>query len=501
MPDELLTASEISKNYDGVRALRGAHFSLVRGEVHALVGENGAGKSTLAKILAGIVRPDSGTISIGGHPATIATPLDAQRLGISIIHQELDAFPNLSVAENIAIGNREFSDPALVSFEKLTQFAAGFLRKAGLSISPQRRLSTLSIGDSQLVMIARALSMRARIILMDEPTSSLFHDSVERLFRLIGELKEQGVSIVYVSHKMDELFRICDRMTVMRDGQTIGTRARSEVTLQELISMMVGRLWHASERQVRQSASTPLLSVSGLTTRKLNDISFALRKGEVLGIAGLVGAGRSELGAALTGLDEWKSGTMSLRGVTVRPRSVDDAQKLGMRLLAEDRKFDGLMLQMSVLENGTITDLPKFTSAGFISRAREEQTVRPLFERLKLKAGSLAATVNTLSGGNQQKVLFARCLLGDPEILFLDDPTRGVDIGAKEDIYALIDALARQGKAILFVSSELPELLRCADRILVLREGRLTATLDAAHTTQEEIMSFATRSGEPVCRR
>jgi ABC-type sugar transport system ATPase subunit len=354
-------------------------------------------------------------------------------------------------------------------------------------------LGRITIGDSQLVSIARALSMKARILLMDEPTSSLFHDSVERLFRLIGELKAEGVAIVYVSHKMDELFRIADRMTVMRDGRTIGTVVRSETSLPELISMMVGREWRASERQNRKTEDAPLLEVQGLTTHKLRDVSFTLRKGEVLGIAGLVGAGRSELGAALSGLDRWLSGTMLLRGHETKVQSVQEASKRGIRLLAEDRKIDGLMQQMTVLENATITDISKFARSGFVAGDRERDAVRPLFEQLRLKAAALTAPVRSLSGGNQQKVLFARCLLGEPEILFLDDPTRGVDVGAKEDIYGLIDSLARQGKAILFVSSELPELLRCADRILALREGRLTATLDASRTTQEEIMSFATR--------
>ncbi len=494
MASEVLRAQSICKSYDGVEALRGVEFSLQAGEVHALMGENGAGKSTLGKIVAGAVRPDAGKIFIDGELAAINGPLDAQRRGISIIHQELDLFPNLSVAENIVIGNREFAEREMVRVAEMNRFAEGFLQQAGLAVAPRRRVGSLRIGEMQLVAIARALSMRARIIIMDEPTSSLFRDSVERLFALMERLKAQGVGIVYVSHKMDETQRICDRVTVMRDGKTIGTRATKDVTAAELIGMMVGRPWRASERKERAASGELLLGVAGLTTRKLKDVSFELKRGEVLGIAGLVGAGRSELGAALAGLDTWKRGTMTLRGETVRPNSVKGTRKLGMRLLAEDRKLDGLMMQMSVLENGTMADLPRLARGGFTAREREEGAIGPIFGRLALKTASLAAPVSSLSGGGQQKVLLARCLLGDPDVLFLDDPTRGIDVGAKEDIYALIEQLAEQGKGIIFVSSELPELLRCCDRILVMREGEITANLPAGATSQEEIMTWATKS-------
>ena len=503
MADEVLRAQNVHKSYDGVHALRGAHFALSGGEVHALLGENGAGKSTLGKVIAGIVRPDQGEIFLNGERATINGPLDAQRLGISIIHQELDLFPNLSVAENVVIGNQEIAERSLVRFGQINEFADQFLKEAGLRVSPRRVVASLSIGEMQLLMVARALSMKAQIIVMDEPTSSLFHDSVERLFELIGRLKAQGVSIIYVSHKMDEIFRVCDRMTVMRDGETIGTRVKDDTSVNELISMMVGRPWKARERISRTTNSETLLSVKNLETRKLKNVSFELHRGEVLGIAGLVGAGRSELGAALAGLDRWKQGTMSLRGETMQPDSVRTAQALGLQLLAEDRKLDGLMMQMSVLENGTIADLPKFASGGITDREREEGAISSLFRRLAIKTSSYTAPVSSLSGGGQQKVLLARCLLGNPEVLFLDDPTRGIDIGAKEDIYAIIAELAEQGKGIIFVSSELPELLRCCDRIVVMREGQITADLNAEATTQEEIMSYAMNpvlSGENAWR-
>jgi ABC-type sugar transport system ATPase subunit len=478
---ETLRVDNVRKHYDGVQALSGAQFSLAAGEVHALMGENGAGKSTLAKIIAGSVGADSGRIFIDDTQVEIRSPLDAQRLGIGIIYQELDLFPHLSIAENIAIGRP-------VKFAELNRFAQPFLDQVGLAASPRTMLGSLRAGEMQLVAIARALASNARILIMDEPTSSLFDDAVERLFRLIADLKQRSVAIVYVSHRMDEIFRICDRATILRDGLTVGTRVISETTADELIRMMVGRDIESTLR-CAPVTGTPLLSVSNLSTEKLQNISFELRKGEVLGIAGLVGAGRSELGAALFGLDRRLSGTIHLEGREIRPRSPAEAIKLGIALLPEDRKREGLMMQMSVAENAA---LGRFSRLGMIDAAGEAAALDPVFRGLALKTASPSARVSTLSGGNQQKVLLARCLLAHPKVLFLDDPTRGIDIGAKQEIYSIIETLKAQGRGILFVSSELPELLRCADRILVMREGRAIATLDAAEATQERIMRSAT---------
>ena len=463
----------VYKHYDGVHALRGASFSLASGEVHALMGENGAGKSTLAKIVAGSVRADSGSIFLDEKPVDIKNPLDAQRLGIGIIYQELDLFPHLTIAENIAIGRP-------VKFGELNRFAQPFLDQVGFAANPQMMLGSLRAGEMQLVAIARALASDARILFMDEPTSSLFDDAVERLFRLIADLKRRGVAIVYVSHRMDEIFRICDRATVLRDGQTVGTRVVQDTNPEELIRMMVGRDLESSPRRESVAGET-LLSVSNLSTKKLQNISFDLRKGEVLGIAGLVGAGRSEVGAALFGLDRRVSGTICLKGREIRPRSPAEALRLGIALVPEDRKREGLMMQMSVAENA------------MLGRSREEsKELDFVFRSLALKTASRHARVSTLSGGNQQKVLLARSLLANPEVLFLDDPTRGIDVGAKQEIYAIIENLTAQGKGVIFVSSELPELLRCSDRILVLREGRATATLDRIEATEESIMKAAT---------
>jgi ABC-type sugar transport system ATPase subunit len=496
MPD-LLQAENISKHYGGVAALRNAHFALRAGEVHALMGENGAGKSTLAKIIAGSIRPDGGTILVDGRPAPISSPLEAQRFGIGIIYQELDLFPHLTVGENIAIGNLRLRSPRFVRSGEIEAFCRPYLEQVGLHAGSRQMAGTLSIGQMQLLAIARALSLSARLILMDEPTSSLFDDSAERLFQLIGDLKRRGVSIVYVSHKMSEIFRLCDRITVLRDGETIGTREIGETSAEELIRMMVARELKASGvRARREPSGDAVLAVSHLATQKLRDVSFEVRRGEVLGVAGLVGAGRSEVGAALFGLERRTGGEIRLRGKLVDPRSAREAIRMGIGLLPEDRKLQGLMMQMSVVENSTLTILGRLQSFGLIDRGREMAAVQPFYDELGLKCSSPDAGVSSLSGGNQQKVLFAKCLLADPDVLFLDDPARGIDVGAKEDIYRIIAKLASEGKAVIFVSSELPELLRCCDRIMVMKEGRVAATYSAAEATQEKIMTSATLAAE-----
>lgn len=491
----LLSALDINKHFGGVLALRGASLDVAEGEVHVLMGENGAGKSTLAKVLAGVVRPDSGRIFFRGNPAEIHSPRDAQRLGIGIVFQELDLFPHLTVAENIVIGQESLERKSFVNSAAMARFCQPFLNQVGFAGSAAKLLRELSVGQTQLVALARALSMNARIIIMDEPTSALGDRDVERLFGLLRALTAGGVSIIYVSHKMQEIFQIADRITVMRDGCYIGTRTASQTSMREIIAMMVGReMLDAAPRESRLTDRT-LLSVRNLSTSLLADISFDLHAGEVLGLAGLVGAGRSELGAALFGLDRVTGGTIDLGGRDYRPASVRRAIARGLGLVPEDRKGQGLMMQMSVMENCTLSFLPKLSFAGFLPARQELASARKVLERTRIKTASYGAAVSSLSGGNQQKVLLGRWLQMDPDVLFLDDPTRGIDVAAKRDIYQIIDELASRGKGVLFVSSELPELLANCDRILVLHEGRLAGCLDAATATQEQIMALATRSG------
>ncbi|HKD48549.1 MAG TPA: sugar ABC transporter ATP-binding protein, partial [Rhizomicrobium sp.] len=479
----LFLAEDIHKHFGGIAALSAARFELAAGEVHALMGENGAGKSTLARICAGSHKPDSGKITIEGREAVLESPLDAQRLGIGIIYQELDLFPHLSVGENLVIGNLKFAEGTVVRPKAVEEFCRPFLAQVGLDVECAAWVSRLSIAQQQLLAIARALSMDCRILFMDEPTSALSEDAAERLFEVIALLKARGVAIVYVSHKMDEIFRLCDRVTVLRDGRTIGTRATAATNRAELIRMMVGRDLDNAERSVGTAGQAVTLSVENLTTGKLRNVSFELYRGEVLGIAGLVGAGRSELGAALLGLDPIHHGRITLKGREFRPNGPAQAQRHGLGLVPEDRKLQGLMLQMSVKENATLSVLKRVSRWGFLRGAEENKLFDPTARRLRLKAASPDLAVGNLSGGNQQKALLARAIFADPDVLFLDDPARGIDVAAKEDIYRLIHELAASGKSILLASSELPELMRCSDRILVLREGHATGLFAAEGAT------------------
>jgi ribose transport system ATP-binding protein len=489
---ELLRVERVSKHFDGTQALAEVSLSVLAGEVHALVGENGAGKSTLAKVIAGVVRPDSGEIFLDGARIHLRNPLDAQRNGIGIIFQELDLFPHLSIAENIVTGNVQAERGMIVQRDSMDRFCAPLLEQVGLNCSPRRLVRDLSLAQMQLLAIARALGMHARIIIMDEPTSSLSDDGASTLFELIRTLKQAGVSIIYVSHKMDEIFRIADRISVLRDGRWISTRTAAASSVGEIIRDMVGRELRESTRPVASGVSPVVLQVRSLSTAKLHHVSFDLHQGEILGVAGLVGSGRSSLGAVLFGLDPILDGSMELRGLPFAPRSPADALKQGVGLVPEDRKLEGLMPQMSVVENATFTVLDRMQFLSFIRPDAERLEMARVHARLGLKAASGDAPVSTLSGGSQQKVLLSRWLLADPDVLFLDDPARGIDIGAKQDIYEVLDQLSAAGKGIILVSSELPELLRCSDRILVLRDGQIAGMLSCEEATEERIMTLAT---------
>jgi ABC-type sugar transport system ATPase subunit len=490
---ELLRVGRISKHFDGTQALDQVSLSVLPAEVHALVGENGAGKSTLAKIIAGVVRPDSGEIFLDGPRVNLRSPLDAQRHGIGIIFQELDLFPHLTIAENIVAGNVHAERGIFVQRDSMDRFCAPLLEQVGLPKASARRLvRDLSLPHMQLVAIARALGMHARIIIMDEPTSSLSDEGASNLFELIRALKQKSVSIIYVSHKMEEIFRISDRISVLRDGRLISTRTAAASSVGEIIRDMVGRELHESARPAASKTSSVLLQVRSLSTAKLHHLSFDLHAGEILGVAGLVGSGRSSLGAALFGLHPILDGEIELRGQPFTPRSPADALKQGLGLVPEDRRLEGLMPQMSLIENSTFPVLHRMQFLSFIRKDTERSETAEVHARLRLKAASATAPVSTLSGGGQQKVLLSRWLLADPDVLFLDDPARGIDIGAKQDIYEVLDQLSAGGKGIILVSSELPELLRCSDRIVVLRDGQITGILSREEATQERIMSLAT---------
>jgi ABC-type sugar transport system ATPase subunit len=488
---DVLSAENISKSYGGVSALKNVSFAVRPGEVHALMGENGAGKSTLIKILAGAAKPDAGRILLNGQPVSIHNALDSQRLGIGIVYQELDLFPNLTVGENIVIRNLNFPERSIVNFRRIDSFCRPFLEQVGFAASTRAITSSLPIGQLQLIALARALSMNARVILMDEPTSSLAEDGAARLLDLVRKLRDTGIGIVYVSHKMDEVFSVCDRATVLRDGETIAVEEIQSTTSDTLIRMMVGRDLDKRERSASSLGANVLLSVRGLSTKKLRDISFDLHEGEVLGVAGLVGAGRSELGAALFGLDRPETGEIRIKGRKADLRSPAAAISQGIGLLPEDRKLQGLMMQMSVLENSSLSVIGRMQRFGFINRQQEREAVEPIYQQLRLKSASRSSSVSALSGGNQQKALLARWLMIDPDVLFLDDPARGIDVGAKQDIYRIIATLAAAKKGLILVSSELPELLNCCDRILVLSDGRLAGDFTASQASQEAIMAAA----------
>ena len=466
--------------------------------MHALCGENGAGKSTLARICAGIARPSSGQLLVRGQPVEWTASDQARRAGIGIILQELDLFAGLTVAENIALGNPVLEAHRWVSFSRLARAVAPFLQEAGIPIDPGTRLAELSVSQWQLIAIARVLSLDAKVIFMDEPTSALTDDAVERLFGVIARLRDRGVAIAYVSHKMTEIFRICDRISVMRDGEMIGTTDRKETTIERVIRQMVGRPLQSPPSRAPTGWRRPILQVKNLSTRKLRDITFDLAEGEILGVAGLVAAGRSELGRALFGMTPATRGTMTLGEAPYRPRSVSEAMRQKLILVPEDRRRDGLLMAMSIRDNTTLAGLGHFSRRGWINRPKELAATREQLAFCGTNYRDVALPVDSLSGGNQQKVLLSKWLLTRPRVCFLDDPTRGIDVGAKEDIYRLLAQLAANGVSLIWVSSELPELIANSHRILVLHEGAIQGTFEASRATQESIMRLATGHGDPT---
>jgi ribose transport system ATP-binding protein len=494
MSDFLLEMKQISKSFPGVKVLDGVQLDLKRGEVLALMGENGAGKSTLMKILGGIYSRDHGTIVVKGQVQEKMTPDIAARLGIAIIHQELNLIPHLSVMENIFLGREfTFGKSGFVNWRRMREEAKRWLEQLAIDLDPATLVGELSVGQQQMIEIAKALSMQADILVLDEPTAALTNREIEALFQVIASLKQKGVGMIYISHRMEEIFQISDRITVLRDGQYVGTVETPKTDLDELVKMMVGREITERFPKVEITPGEERLRVEHLSVKgKLTDISFTVRSGEIVGVAGLMGAGRTEMAKALFGLERVDSGRIVIDGQPVRITQPIDAIRTGIALVTEDRKQEGLVLSLSVRENIALPNLGKVSTLGVLKprdeQALSEQTIRQLL----IKTAGGEQLVGSLSGGNQQKVVIGKWLATNPKILILDEPTRGVDIGAKKEIYDIMNRLAKEGVAILMISSELPEVLGMSDRILVMHEGRITGEFTRAEATQELIMHAAT---------
>ena len=495
-PQPIVSIRHLSKAFSGVVALEDCQFDLLPGEVHALMGENGAGKSTLMKILAGIYRKDAGEILLDGRPVEIDSPHAAQAHGIGIIHQELNLMNHLSAAQNMFIGREPRGRLGLFLDENaLNAQALRIFDTMHLQLDPRVRVETLSVAKQQMVEIAKALSFDSRVLIMDEPTAALNNAEVAELFRMIRQLKARGVGIVYISHKMDELQQIADRVSVMRDGRYIGTVPMAGTRLDRIISMMVGRELVDAVNQVPDTSGNE----TALEVRHLNrgaavrDVSFSVRKGEILGFAGLMGAGRTEVARAIFGADRIDSGEISVHGRQVAIRTPEHAVAQGLGYLSEDRKHFGLVTGLDVETNIVLSSMKRFLKLGFVDSAATRTAAQGYVRQLQIKTPTVDQLVRLLSGGNQQKIVIAKWLLRDCDILFFDEPTRGIDVGAKSEIYRLLNALAEQGKAIVMISSELPEILRMSHRIVVMCEGRITGELPGRGATQEAIMQLATQ--------
>jgi ribose transport system ATP-binding protein len=503
-PNSILVMSGICKTFPGVKALDDVQMDVKAGEIHALLGENGAGKSTLMKILSGVYKPDSGSIQLENKTVDFESTKEAEKAGIGIIYQELNLIPHMTVAENIFLGREPRSRWFTIDRRKMRARATDELKRLDTPINPKALVDDLRIGEQQLVEIAKALSLQARIVIMDEPTSALSDAEVEKLFSIIRNLKRKGVAVIYISHKLEEIFAVADRVTVLRDGKYIGTKKVKETTSADLINMMVGRdLEDLFPKQI-VPIGREILRLENLTIRDpehtdryiLKEISFSLHRGEILGIAGLMGAGRTELMMSLFGVPpgEKTAGALYIDGEKKDITSPTRAIEHGLALVTEDRKSQGLFLQLPVYTNISIASLKRVIKYKMLRRRLENRLVREYVEKLRIKIPEIATLVETLSGGNQQKVILAKWLLTHPAVLLLDDPTRGIDVGAKAEIYQLMNEFIRQGMGIIMVSSELPEILAMSDRVIVLSQGRLTGEFSRKEATEEKIMTAATHS-------
>ena len=498
MGETILKMQGIQKYFSGVHALKGVDFELKAGEVHALMGENGAGKSTLIKVLCGIHKRDGGTVEYFGEEVNFANIADSQAAGISVVHQELNMMNHLTVAQNMFIG-REPKLGFFIDDRKMIEEAGEMFNKIGVKIDPTVKLGDLTVGKQQMVEIAKAVSRDCKLLILDEPTAALTQPEVEELFKIMNDLKAKGIGMIYISHRMDEINRISDRVTVMRDGEYVGTVNTVDVTKDDIVKMMVGRVIMSGQKEASTvPADAPVvLEVKNLNAGKMvKNVSFNLRKGEILGFAGLMGAGRTEVARALYGADPKQTGEIYLNGKRVNIKTPEQAVKNGICYLSEDRKRYGLMLDKSVSDNSAIASLDDFISFGLINDKKITEVSAEANAKLRTKTPSMEQLLKNLSGGNQQKVIIARWLMKNCDIFIFDEPTRGIDVGAKSEIYVLMDELVKQGKSIIMISSELPEVLRMSDRVLVMCEGRKTGELDIAEANQQNIMQLATMREE-----
>ncbi len=494
MSELILKMTGIDKRFSGVHALKGVDFDLYAGEVHALMGENGAGKSTLMKVLCGIHAYDSGTIEYFGKKVKFASIAESQAAGISIIHQELNMMNHLTVAQNIYIG-REPMKCGFIDDKKMETDAKELFKRIGVRIDPSVKLGSLTVGRQQMVEIAKAVSHDSKLLILDEPTAALTQPEVEDLFRIMHDLQHKGIGMIYISHRMDEINRISDRVTVMRDGEYVGTEYTKNLTKDDIVKMMVGRVIYGEQKEkslVADDAPVVLEARNIVSGKTLKNVSFKLRKGEILGFAGLMGAGRTELARAIYGADSFDSGEIFVNGKRTEIKTPEVAVKHGICYLSEDRKQYGLMLGKSVTENTVIASLDDYIRFGWINDASAKAAAEEKNKQLRTKTPSMDQLLKNLSGGNQQKVIVARWLLKDCDVFIFDEPTRGIDIGAKSEMYDLMSELAAQGKSIIMISSELAEIQRLSDRVIVMCEGRITADLPIEGLTQEEIMKYAT---------
>jgi rhamnose transport system ATP-binding protein len=489
----LLEAIDLTKSFGAVRALQGVSFDVRPGEVHAVVGENGAGKSTLIKIVTGAERADSGTLRVAGEVVPHMDPASSRALGIAVIYQQPSLFPHLSVAENIALSLEPVGAWRPIDWKGRRAAAAAILARVGSAIDPDRTVETLSMPEQQIVEIAKAIGRRARIVLMDEPTASLTEREVEGLFGVVGRLRAEQVGVIYISHRLEEVFALADRITVLRDGRTVATRPAAELDRGELIRLMVGRDVSAVFPKQPVTIGPPVLELRGVSSAAsgIRDVTLTIHRGEIVGLAGLVGSGRTELARTLFGLTPADAGAMLLNGTPLRVRSPADAIRAGIAYVPEDRRQHGVVLDMSIAANTTLASLGAVSSGGLIDRARERAAAQEYVDRLRIKTSSVLAEAGTLSGGNQQKVALARWLSTKPSFIVLDEPTQGVDIGAKAEIHGLMQMLVERGLAILMISSELPEILGMSDRIAVMRGGTIAGVLSRAEATQSNLLALA----------